>query len=196
MVADTAQGSKKPKEPKKLNKGFRQPVPLITRMKVRNLYLGACLGNIEIGEQVGLTANQVAQIVYRDGLPAIRKRKQAKAIEATDARTDETLEQFNEQLAREAEEISLGALQRAREEVDSPGEFGARNFQSWTGGINNLVKAARTVRGLDAKQAADAGSTVNLFIVSGERVQRSEARPEPKNVTPEQVAIEAQVSTT
>ena len=168
--------------------GARTPFPLIVRMKVRNLYIGQCLTNIEIGKQVGLTPSQVAAIVYKDGLPTLRKQRQAKVIANTDARTDATLEQFNEQLAREAEEISLGALQRVRETVESPGEFGARDFQSWTGGIRNLVTAARTVRGLDSKQAFDQSNTTAIFVVRGETIDKSEPRnvsaPIPAQVTP------------
>lgn len=158
-------------------------IPLHTRLKVRNLYLGTNLTHAEISEKTGLPEKSVGHLISRDGLPKHKRRREAKLLANTDARTDATLEAFNEQLAQEAEEISLGALQRAREEVEAPGEFGARNFQSWTGGINNLVKASRAVRGLDSKQAQDQGATVNLFIVAGERVQHSQ-KAELKNVTP------------
>ena len=157
------------------------PIPLGMRLKVRNLYLAQSLTAHAIATQCGLNKRQVECIIHRDGLPVLKKRRFEQLAKRTDERATAQLEAFNEQLAEEAEEISLGALKRAREETESAGEFSARNFQSWTGGIANLVKASRMVRGLDSKGGnADGSTSVSVFLVRGETIDRAA----PKNVTP------------
>jgi len=149
-------------------------------MTVRNMYLSGAHSNQQIADAVKLQEKQVRYIITRDSLAAEKKRRALAMIAKQDAQLDQRLQAFNSELAEQAEEISLTALQRAREEAIAPGEFGARNFQSWTGGIANLVKSSRLVRGLDSISGAgsQAASNVSVFLVRGEAVTS-----EPKNVT-------------
>lgn len=166
----------------------RVEIPLQTRLRVRNLYLGQHLPYKEIAVQVGLTVGQVEGIVIRDKLPAIKRSRKQKLTEKTDARVDAAFREFEDQAAREAEEISLGALAKARGEVESGGEFAPKNFQAWTQGISNLVKVSRTMRGLDQPQAqAGAGTTniaLQLFCVQGDLAPVPAAKAEPVSVQP------------
>jgi len=148
------------------------PLPFQARLKVRNLYLSQGLGCKAIAERCGLTPTQVQNLISREKLTAIRKQRENGIIRGSDSRAQNLLEQFNSELAEQAEEISLGALQRARNEIDVFTPESPRNFQSLTGGIANLVKAARSVRGLDAKGGGPRhsdGSTI-IFIGALERV--------------------------
>lgn len=177
--ASITPGLKPTKKAAKLPVGRGVAYPLATRLKVRNLYLGQALNNQDIAERTGLTARQVGQMVYRDGLAKQKRRRAEKINAAADTRANAQLEAFNEQLAEEAEEISLGALERARQSVESVGEFAAKDFQSWTGGIRNLVQAARTVRGLDNRNGQSDTNQVSIYLVRGETLEHT-----IKNVTP------------
>lgn len=157
-----------PSPPKKRAKPL--PIPFGIRLKARNLYLSQSLPYKEIAHRTGLSAKQVENMVSREKLASIRKNREQGILKATDSRAQAVLAQFNETLAEEAEEISLGAIARARQEVEEYGKDSARNFQSLTGGIANLVKASRMVRGLDAKGAASAVAGDTVIFVKLERV--------------------------
>lgn len=147
------------------------PLAFHARLKARNLYVGQGLSHQQIADRTGLTAKQVANLVAREKLFAVRQRREKGIESATDTQAHARLEAFNAQLAEEAEEISLGAIARAREEVERGDKDSPRNFQSYTGGILNLVKASRTVRGLDQKGGAQSGESATvIFIGALERV--------------------------
>ena len=151
-------------------------ISLHSRLKVRNLYLSQALSHEEIAQRTGLRKLQVAKIVFNDRLPAIRRKRLEKIVAAQDARTDSTLQAFNEQLAEEAEEVSLGAIARARAATESGDVSAARDFAAWSNGISSLVKASRAVRGLDARASGSESPSVSVYLVRGESVE--------KNVTP------------
>jgi hypothetical protein len=157
MVAEVAPPIKRKHLPSV--KGYN--IPLATRLQVRNLYVGACLGPSDIAPKVGLTLRQVRRLVATDKLAPIRRRAVSNAIKVTDNTANHLLERFNQEIASQSEEASLGAIVRAREAVASKDKLAARDFQSWTGGIRNLVDVSRRVRGLDAKQP-EGSVTMNL----------------------------------
>ena len=56
-----------------------------------------------------------------------------------------------------------------------------KDFQAWTGGISNLVKASRAVRGLDRSGLESVGErpSVSVFLVRGEPLNEDLKRVEP-----------------
>lgn len=159
-------------------------IPFAVRLAIRNLYLAQGLAPEAIAAKLKRPVLQVAKIISRDGLPALR-REQNRALQARgDEQRAAQLAAFNDELAAGAEEISLGALTRARSAVASKSKFAPRDFQSWTGGIRNLVSAARAVRGLESLGSRGAnhggeGLTVAFFLARGEVITAGEKRAEP-----------------
>lgn len=154
-------------------------IPLLTKLKVRNLYLSQGLGPQAIAKITGLTEKQAGNIIVREGLAKLRASAKS-AIEArSDARTQEQVSEVIEAIARESEEIALSGIARAREATESRSEFAAKDFQSWTGGVRNLVNIARQARGLDSERSAGQGATLNVFVGRFETV----GDKAPKNVT-------------
>lgn len=179
-----------PKPPK--NRLTPSPIPIGVKLRARNLYLVHGLPYAEISEQVGLTVQQLGALAHREGWTKNKARNRAKMIARADARIDRDIDETNEALARESEEIALKALGKAREEVESGGEFAARNFQSWTGGVSNLVKVQRLTRGLDGEQQQGATNvSLSLFCVQASPAPQPAAERQEKRVEPLSVDAKA-----
>jgi hypothetical protein len=142
----------------------RTHIPLPTRLKARNLYLTQGLSFKEIGEKTGLDASQIRSLVDREGWPRLKSGAKSKITAKHDARASEMVSEVVEAMASESEEIALSGLQRARQAVESQEAYAAKDFQSWTGGLRNLVQVARELRGFDSEQSRGSGATLNVFV--------------------------------
>lgn len=182
MVAQADKSSEKIRARKQ--RAAKSIVDVATKVRIRNLYMVQCLPHKEIARQTGLTERAVQSVVYRLGLAAKRKENEAKTMERHDALTRDGLSEVTDAIAAQAEEYALGGLKRSGEALQDEGEFAARNFQSWTGGVKNLVQVAKLARGA-TDETPQGAVMLNLFCVRGETVERIE-----KSVTPAPPAIE------
>jgi hypothetical protein len=80
------------------------------------------------------------------------------------ARNDENAA-FLESMATQAEELAEDGMQLAREHVTSSSEFAARNFQSASQGVKNMVDVYFRARGIDAKNTGNATINVQALFV-------------------------------
>lgn len=158
MVATNEAPTPKPNEPRE-----RASVPLLAKLKVKNLKVVQCLSDKEIARQTGLTLGQVRGIVDRNRWTNDKREKTRKIMDGHAARMEAQVAEIVEAVASESEEIALAGLQRAREATTSASEYAAKDFQSWTGGVRNLVNVARQARGLDTERSAQ-GTTLNVFV--------------------------------
>ena len=154
------------------------PIPLLTRLKVRNLYLGAGLPHAQIAEQTGLTVPAVQQLVSREGLPKIRAERAAALTKATNDRVEKQLSEAEASIADTAEELALRGLNKVREAVDRGDRDAARDFQAYTGGVKNLVGVAKLIRSIDGVNTQEHGIGVSVFML-----RCGDAKTE-RNVTP------------
>jgi len=178
MVA-TAEPITKAAEPK------RPSIPLAARLKAKNLYVYRDATHQQIAKETGLTVGASEMLAHREGWPKL-KREREKAIESrSDARAEEGNLAIVEAVAGQAEEIVLSGLDRARDAVKRKGKDAAKNFQSWTGGIRNLVSAIKTIRAKDGSLPDSGPTSFNLFFVGV--AAPSAAQAEPKSVEPIEV---------
>jgi flagellar hook-length control protein FliK len=84
---------------------------------------------------------------------------------------------FLESMATQAEELAEDGMQLAREHVTSSSEFAARNFQSASQGIKNMVDVYFRARGIDAKNTGSATINVQALFVSRKRPSRARKSP-------------------
>lgn len=162
----------------------RYVLDIATRTKIRNAYLYRNVTNEEIAKQTGAPIWVVQGFIYRSKLPAEKRERENRLIKAHDARADAKVTQICEAIADESEEIALNGLQRARESTEARHEDAAKEFQAWTGGVSNLVRASRAARGLESKQESPGGANVNVFLVRGETLERPMV-----NVTPDPIQL-------
>lgn len=155
------------------------PIPLLSKLKAKNLYLQANATHAEISKACGISLSSTAQLISREGWPALRRRMALKVEQAATARTEQVMTEATQAIADSAEEVALSGLNRARTAVASTGKFAARDFQSWTGGARNLVQIARQCRGLDGNGTSGAEQPqINLNVfVSKFGPAAAEARP-------------------
>lgn len=139
--------------------------PIELALKVKNLYLYQERGHADIAAQCGLTVKQVSNLIYREGWSKLKEERRRKIEESHDERATQSQLAVVEAIASQAEEIALSGLNRAREAVGQSGPDAAKNFQSWTGGIKNLVGAMKLVRGGSAA-GMESGPTMNLFFMA------------------------------
>lgn len=164
-------------------------IPIGTKLKARNLYLIHGLPHAEIAAQTGLSLQSIRNLAFNEGWTKAKAKRTEAMIRRADARMEAKVEEINEAIASECEEIALNGLKRAKEESESRGEFAARNFQSWTGGVSNLVKVQRLTRGLDGEQQQGATNvSLSLFCVQAspaapqQAAERQEKRVEPLSI--------------
>ena len=169
MVADAQPEAKPGKKPN----AKPLPIPIGTRLKARNLYLIQCLPYAEIAEKTGLSVSSVGQLAFREGWTKLRKQRASELTTKADARANRDIDAINDAIASECEEIALKGLDRAKKASESDDEFAARNFQSWTGGVSNLVKVQRAARGLDSREtgAPGNGNSLQLFFLNAQPTQ-------------------------
>ena len=159
-------------------KGRGSQIPVLTRIKVRNLYLSQSLTHREIAVQVGLEERAVGKLISADGLPALKAKRTAKLVNSSDARTEKQLTEVEHTLADEAEEIALAGLGKARDAVQRSDRDAARDFQAYTGGVKNLVGVAKLIRSIDGVNTQEHGIGVSVFML-----RCGDAKTE-RNVTP------------
>lgn len=163
----------------------QERIPILTRIKVRNLYLNQDLPYRDIAHQCGLTEQQVGKVVIAEGLSGLRRKRKQDLISKSDARAHEQITEVAEAIASEGDEITLGALAKAKECVANGGKDAPKDFQAWTGGIRNLVTVARACRGLDsAQQQAAQGGNVSVFVLRCGDLEAKQPKAQ-RNITPD-----------
>ena len=96
-----------------------------------------------------------------------------------------------EAIASVSEQHAMRGLERVGQALESKGKFAARDFQSWTGGVRNLVTTARELRRPDGPNIPGAAGSVNIFFVRPQSSEQATPPAEPRNVTPGAVSTSA-----
>ncbi|HEX2898835.1 MAG TPA: hypothetical protein VHS96_03850, partial [Bacteroidia bacterium] len=194
MVAE-AEPQVKPKRKMPVSTGrpkgyewFATPLPV--RMRVRSLYLVQGLEPSQISPKitkefkgVKLEPAQISALCARNGWTKEKRLLKAKLEKDSLTRTQEQVEEVVASTAMLAEEGSLAGIQRALECTTKKGKFASKDFAAWAAGSRQLVAIARQARGLDAKDAGESGSTVNVMFIGSGNLTRSAERI-ARNVTP------------
>jgi len=131
--------------------------------KCKALYVVKGLNPKDVAERTGVTLDALGNWTTRYGWSAEKRARQARLEKNSVARAESQDVAFLESMATQAEELAEDGMQLAREHVQSGSEFAARNFQSATQGVKNVVDVYFKARGLDGK--GNAGSVVNIGSV-------------------------------
>lgn len=140
--------------------------PVLTIARVRNLYLGHCLGSTEIAKQTGLKPEQIRNLVARRGWTKLRAAKKEQIEQKAIARTEASINEIVEAVAMESETLALGTLNASHGILADIGRDpdAARNLQALSQSAKNFVGIFRQARNLDAQVIGEA-STVNVMFV-------------------------------
>jgi hypothetical protein len=153
--------------PPKKKLGRAAEIPLLIKMKARNLYLIDNLGWDEIGERCGWPSGSLAQAAHREGWPAEKKRRKALLIEKSNAHVTATANEVIEAIASKSEEAALKAMENVDKSLDRSDEFAAKDFQAYTAGVKNLASTARMLREpLGGSVHQDQRPNLNLFFMA------------------------------
>lgn len=174
-------------------------IPLYTRLKARNLYVGQMLGAAEVGNATGLTAKQIYDLADREGWGKARIALRTKAADSAETRAQQDIDALVQEVAADTAELSLGTLAKAKITLERDDKEAARDLQAYSQAAKNFVGLYRQAKSLDV--AAQQGSTTNVMFIScaraGDAVPAiAPAKADPINVTPiaapvTQVASEA-----
>lgn len=169
--------SQPPRRTDKRLKRDTTPTALVTKLKVKNLYLYQDASHKEIAKRTGLTESAVGNLIHRERWSQLKKEAARQLEDTHDARAQEAQQSIVEAIGSQAEEITLSGLERAREAVKRKGKDAARDFQSWTGGVRNLVQSIKAIRPGGAAIGGDGSVTnFNLFFAP----VSPQAQSEPK----------------
>lgn len=147
----------------------QQRLSTVLKVQIRNLYMVDGMSPAQIGQRVGVKPGVVSGLVRHNGWSVSRKKMESNFSTETLVRAEEKLDEVSRAIANQSEEIALLGLQRARDAAIEHGEYAAKDFQSWTGGIRNLVTVSRACRGLEAAGGGAVNPSVNFFAVRGEK---------------------------
>ncbi len=190
MVAETDALTK----PKSTRGGFRQQVPLPTKLRVRALYVIQQLSYRDIADQVGLPVRAVQNLVYREKWTPVRQRIrssiQAKADERTRERIQAEVSELGDSVAIQTADLAVGTLVKSRETLARDDVNAARDLQAYSQSAKNFVGIYRQVRELDSELRTDRNGQTLVFVKLERVGDASTAKrlPEPAateiNVTP------------
>ncbi len=156
-------------------KGY-SPLAMDVKLKIKNLYLYQGATYAQIAEATGATDQAIRNLIHKSGWSVERKAQLQRLEKTHDASALSESLASAEAIGSQCTELTLTSLNRTREALQSRDPDAARNFQSWTAGVRNLVSAIKT---LQAGGAADNGNTqINLFMI-----RAGDAMGEVKQVT-------------
>jgi transposase len=152
----------------------RQHYSAATIAKCKALYVVKGLGRKEICERLGISGDALSNWTTRYNWTAERRARMTRLEKSADSRANDENAAFLESMATQAEELAEDGMQLAREHVTSSSEFAARNFQSTTQAVKNLVDVYFRARGIDSKTTGSATVNVQALFVSSAPIAREE----------------------
>lgn len=193
MVAEAVEREAKPSVPKKpkltRNRAFQ--IPLYSRLKARNLYVGQMLDAATVAEATGLKVKQVYDIASREGWSKARAMVRAKASESAEARAQKDIDSLIEEVAADTAELSLGTLAKSKVALERNDRDAAKDLQAYSQAAKNFVGLYRQAKNLDVANKAGESSTTVVFV--GQLVAASTASKVERNVTPSPQSENSQV---
>lgn len=157
-------------------------MPVLLKLKVRNLYLIQGLTYKQISADTGLTVECIEKLACRNGWTKLRREAINRAISKQDSHIAELQDETIAAIASASEQHALSGLERVGEVLAEGGQFAARDFQAYTGGVRNLVSVMRDLR--TPLEQKTAGTTLNMFIMRAGDVAPLAAPAPEVNVTP------------
>lgn len=192
MVAESASPPKSPGKMARKSSVFSPgcQIPLAIKLTVRSLYLVQGQGIAQIWPLVGLTYQQVKNMVAREGWSKERnapgklkpesEKSQVEELQLAHAQAE--VKRIHESIAIRTEELSVRTLDHCSEILDKRPADMDKALQMASGAARNFVQIARMSRGLDARRSESAGNdgapSVNVFLVRGETLERPMVRAE------------------
>ncbi len=159
-------------------------IPLLTRIKAQNLYVNQLAAASVVGAACGLSPKQVYDLADREGWTKLRNETKRRASESVQARTQATIDELVEHVAADTAELSLGTLAKAKATLLRDDENAAKDLQAYSVASKNFVGLYRQAKQLDAQQACEGASQINVMFVG--QLPRSSAERTTINVTPAQ----------
>jgi len=184
MVAEAEKPSVSSKRSPRVVHGYG--IPLSTRIKAKNLYVGQHAQASVVSAATGLSVKQVYWLADREGWTKLRAETKRKIAENVNARAQADIDELVEEVANETAELSLGTLAKAKKTLERDDEFAAKDLQAYSVAAKNFVGLYRQAKQLDAAQSSEGSTTTNVFFLSA-------LPPAPrisKDVTPAPAAIE------
>lgn len=172
MVAATAELPEKPK--------VRQgEIPVFTRMKARNLYLGQCLSYKEISAATGLPVPTLEKLASREGWTKLRRAAKERLLEESNTRVSAVAQEALEAISDEMVVLTAESLTRVRESLDRTDKDAAKDFQAYTAGAKNLATTAKALRETGKGSQETTVTNFNLFFAGA-----NPTAIQPKTVSP------------
>lgn len=148
-------------KPRRTGRGFA--IPLHSRIHAQNLYLCKGLPYREISKETGLSIEQLERLAVREGWTKKRKAQKERLARQVNERTEAVETEILESVVSLAGQHSLRGLEKTGEALERTDRDAARDFQSYTSGVKNLVSIMRDIRAPQAE--AQEGARLNVFVL-------------------------------
>ncbi len=157
-----------PKPKRQIAHGFG--IPLSTRIKARNLYVGQYAQASVVSAATGLSVKQVYWLADREGWTKLRAQTKRKMTEDVNARAQRDIDELVEEIANDTAELSLGTLAKAKSTLTRDDEFAAKDLQAYSVAAKNFVGMYREAKRLDADRKGETNTLNVLFVGNMSRV--------------------------
>jgi len=130
--------------------------------KCKALYVVKGMGPTDISKETGVANQTVRHWISKGQWMSEQKARLTRLENVAVARATDQNAAFLESMAAQSEDLAESGMEMARKHVASADDYAARNFQSATQGIKNVVDVYFRARGIDGKTT---GSTLNIGSV-------------------------------
>lgn len=140
-------------------------IPIRLKSAIRTQYLVNGLTGVALYKLFPeLTADQIANMLSREGWRGERKQLSKESESLIHARAKAAANEISEALASESEELCFKALTVTRDGLNVGGLNGAKQAQAASGALRNLHQIAQSIRQPGMEQPAGA-SSLNIFVM-------------------------------
>lgn len=140
-------------------------IPLLMRIKARNLYLMQNLGWDAIGKQCGYSPKALAHLAHREKWTEEKRQRKAALLKSADARMNSMQSEVVEAIASLSEQHAIRALDKTGEALERGDPNAAKDAQAYSSTAKNLVSIARESRNPSSTESGQASGSINLFFL-------------------------------
>jgi hypothetical protein len=144
--------------------------------KCKALYVVKGLSPKDVVQRTGVSLEALGNWTQRYGWTAEKRARLTRLEKNAVTRAEDSNAGFLESMGTQAEEIAEDAMQMSREYAVARDPFAAKNLQSATQSVKNMVDVYFKARGLDGKNGGNSVVNIGSVYVNNAPLQR-DAKP-------------------
>src|SRR6478736_3689736 len=168
MQSAVLEAPEKPARKVKTNNG---EIPVLARIKARNLYLHESLPYKAISEATGLPVRVLERLSNRERWPTIRRANYERLKTDADARMVGVNAQVVQTIVDGAGEHAIRALQKTGEALERTDRDAAKDAQAYSSTVKNLATIAKALSEPASSSGESTTLNLNMFFAPAQSAE-------------------------